>query len=83
MNMATEVLREHGVRSENPVERAVWIIGGPGATAKLCDVSWFTVRKWRKAGQVKNARCAVLMSDATNNKVTVRQLAGPLERSVA
>lgn len=80
-NPVTEILQEYGLRSKVPVERAVWMAGGPSAVARLCGVSWHTVRKWRKKGWVETARCAVLLSDATDGRVSVRQLAGPLQKS--
>lgn len=67
--------------SDDPIERAVWLAGGPTAVAKLCGVNWHTVYKWRKRGFVETARCAVLLSEATDGRVTVRELAGPLQRT--
>lgn len=76
-----EKIRKLRASSKNSVERAVWLAGGPSAVARLCGVNWHTVYKWRKRGIVETARCAVLLSDATDGRVSVRQLAGPLQRS--
>ena len=59
----------------NKVDEAVWRVGGPTKAANICGVSWYTVRQWRKKGFIPDGRCAVLLSEATREEFSVRDLA--------
>lgn len=60
----------------NPVEEAVWLVGGPTRASIICQCSFHSVRKWRKRGTVTDATYATRLSEATKGAFTVRQLCG-------
>lgn len=61
---------------DNPVERAVQMVGGPTEASILLHVSVAALYKWRKLGMVPDARAAVLLSRATNGQIGIVELAG-------
>jgi len=61
---------------KNAVERAVQAVGGPTQASHICDVSVWAIRIWRKTGIVPDTRAAILLSEATDGDISVRELAG-------
>src|SRR5262252_8704482 len=60
--------------AENPVVEAIRRLGGPSQVSYLCRISVAAVYKWRDHGRVTNARCAVIVAEATG--MSVKELVG-------
>lgn len=58
------------------VDEAVRLVGGPTKAALACRVSFHAVYKWRIKGLISDSRSAVMLSEATGGRVSVRELAG-------
>lgn len=56
------------------IERAIQICGSQSALARACGVSQPTVNLWLKGGGI-SASSAKKIEDATNGKVTMREIA--------
>lgn len=64
---------------KNVVERAVKAVGGTTPASRVCQVSYWTVRDWRRDGVVPLGRSAVLLAracKAVGHRVTVDELVG-------
>jgi hypothetical protein len=62
--------------ADNPVQRAVDILGGELETQIAVRVKYWTLRDWLKTGVVPTTRYAVALSEATGGAVSVKELAG-------
>ena len=62
--------------TDNPVRRAIDLIGGELETQIACRVKYWTLRGWLQKGRVPSTTCAVRLSEATGGRVTVKELAG-------
>lgn len=61
---------------DNPVQRAVDILGGALETQIAVRVKYWTLRGWIVKRRVPTTRYAVLLSEATGGRVSVKELAG-------
>ncbi len=59
---------------ENPVARAVAVVGGPTKAARLCGVSNAAVHRWIRSGSVILLRHALRLSQASG--VPIEQFVG-------
>jgi hypothetical protein len=61
-------------KEENPVARAVELVGGPTKAARLCGVSNAAVHYWIQSGSVRLLRHALHLSRASG--VPIEQFVG-------
>lgn len=61
-------------RSENAVDRAVQMVGGPSKAGRLCDVSYWAIYAWRTQGGIPDSRACIILSRATG--IPFEELAG-------
>ena len=62
--------------ADNPVQRAVDILGGELETQIAIRVKYWTLRDWLRNGVVPKTADAVALSEATGGRVSVKELAG-------
>jgi hypothetical protein len=61
---------------DNPVQRAVDLLGGELETQIAIRVNYWTLRDWLQKRYVPATKWAVKLSEATKGAVTVKELAG-------
>jgi len=61
---------------ENPVEKAIRVLGGTAFAASLkTGIHPTTIWKWARAGRVKDGAKAFIIAEATEGAVSARELA--------